>query len=104
MENYCQALHCLKSHLSYLTFVPLTVLSQGIPECQEVVKTVVQDKPHESCQLQPRRKCRAVTKLVPRLEPQEECLQVPKEVCVSSRQHQRTVKKPRTKTWCYVPS
>merc|ERR1739848_841645 len=29
--------------------------TEGSPECQEVVKTVVQDKPQESCQLQPRR-------------------------------------------------
>ena len=69
-----------------------------------MVKTVVEDKPSESCQLQPRRKCRAVTKLVPRLEPREECLEVPKEVCTTARQNQRTVERPLNKTWCYVPS
>jgi len=79
-------------------------LRKGAVECHQEVKTVVQERPSEECQLQPRRTCRAVTKLVPSLEPQEECAQVPRDFCTTSRQNPKKIKKPFIKKWCYDPS
>ena len=77
---------------------------QGVEECRDVVKTVVQEKPREECQLEPRKTCKFVTKLVPKLEPEQECVDVPKEVCATQRQNPRTVTKPLIKKWCYTPT
>jgi len=76
----------------------------GPEVCHEEVKTVVTDSPEENCDLQPRRTCEHVTKLVPKLSPVEECVDVPKEVCTKAKVNPRTIQKPVTKKWCYVPS
>jgi len=72
--------------------------------CHDEVKTVVTDIPQEVCDLQPRRSCEHVTKLVPKLSPVEECVDVPKEICTKAKVNPRTVQKPITKKWCYIPS
>ena len=78
--------------------------NQGAKECRDVVKTVVQEKPREECNLEPKKTCKFVTKLVPKLEPKQECVGVPKEVCATQRQNPRTVTKPLIKKWCYTPT
>jgi len=77
---------------------------EGAEECHEKVKTVVQEKPTEECDIEPHRICKHVTKLVPRLVPREECVDVPKEVCTRSKGNPHKVKKPVIKKWCYFPS
>jgi len=72
--------------------------------CHDKVKTIVQEKPTEECDIEPHRMCKHVTKLVPHLEPREECVDVPKEVCTRARANPRKVKKPVIKKWCYIPS
>ena len=78
--------------------------NQGAKECRDVVKTVVQEKPREECNLEPKKTCKFVTKLVPKLEPKQECVDVPKEVCATQRQNPRTITKPLIKKWCYTPT
>ena len=41
---------------------------EGEETCQEKTQTLVQDKPEESCNLDPQRTCKHVTKLVPELK------------------------------------
>ena len=41
---------------------------EGKETCQEKTQTLVQDKPEESCNLDPQRTCKHVTKLVPELK------------------------------------
>jgi len=77
---------------------------EGPEVCHDEVKSVVTDSPEEVCDIQPRRTCKHVTTLVPKLSPQEECVDVPKEVCTKGKTNPRTVQKPVTKKWCYVPS
>jgi len=77
---------------------------EGPEECHPVTKTVVAEKPEETCTLEPQRTCKHVTKLVPKLTPTEECVDVPKEVCTRSQTNPRKIKKPIVKNWCYVPS
>jgi len=77
---------------------------EGADECYEKVKTIVQEKPTEECDIEPHRICKHVTKLVPRLVPREECVDVPKEICTRSKGNPRRVKKPVIKKWCYIPS
>lgn len=77
---------------------------EGAEECHPVTKTVVAEKPEETCTLEPQRTCKHVTKLVPKLTPIEECVDVPKEVCTRSRTNPRKIKKPVVKKWCYIPS
>jgi len=72
--------------------------------CHDKVKTIVQEKPTEECDIEPHRMCKHVTKLVPHLEPREECVDVPKEVCTRARANPRKIKKPVIKKWCYIPS
>jgi len=76
----------------------------GPEECYDKIKTIIQDKPSEECNIEPQRLCKHVTKLVPKLEPKEECVDVPKEICSRSRRRPRKVQKPIIKLWCYVPS
>jgi len=77
---------------------------EGSEICHDKVKTIVQEKPTEECDIEPHRTCKHVTKLVPRLEPREECVDVPKEVCTRAQANPRKVKKPVIKKWCYVPT
>jgi len=77
---------------------------QGPEECHPVTKTIVGEKPEETCTLQPQRTCKHVTKLVPKLVATEECVDVPKEVCTRSKTNPRKIKKPVVKKWCYIPS
>jgi len=77
---------------------------QGPEECHPVTKTVVAEKPEETCSLEPQRVCKHVTKLVPKLTPKEECVDVPKEVCSRQQTNPRKVKRPVIKKWCYIPS
>jgi len=77
---------------------------KGPQECHDVVKTIVQEKPREECQLEPQKTCKFVTKLVPKLEPKQECVDVPKEVCTSQKQNPRKITKPLIKKWCYTPT
>jgi len=72
--------------------------------CHDEVKTIVTDIPQEVCDLQPQRSCEHVTKLVPKLSPVEECVDVPKEICTKAKVNPRTIQKPITKKWCYIPS
>ena len=96
LERYIHVLHAfIHSEIQF---------TQGAKECRDVVKTVVQEKPHEECNLEPKKTCKFVTKLVPKLEPKQECVDVPKEVCATQRQNPRTVTKPLIKKWCYTPS
>jgi len=78
--------------------------TEGPEECHPVTKTVVSEKPEETCTIEPQRTCKHVTKLIPQLTPKEECLDVPKEVCTRSKTNPRKVKKPVIKKWCYTPS
>jgi len=77
---------------------------EGPEICHDEVKTVVTDTPAEVCDIQPQRTCEHVTKLVPKLTPVEECVDVPKEVCTKEKVNPRTIQKPVTKKWCYVPT
>jgi len=77
---------------------------QGPEECHPVTKTVVGEKPEETCSLEPQVVCKHVTKLVPKLSPKEECMEVPKEVCSRQQANPRKVKRPVIKKWCYTPS
>ncbi|XP_023321813.1 uncharacterized protein LOC111696443 [Eurytemora carolleeae] len=77
---------------------------EGAPLCQDKIKTIVQEKPTEECDIEPVRTCKHVTKLVPKLEPREECVDVPKEICTRSQTNPTKVAKPVIKKWCYVPS
>jgi len=77
---------------------------EGPEECHPVTKTVVAEKPEETCSLEPQVVCRHVTKLVPKLSPKEECVEVPKEVCTRQQTNPRKVKRPVIKKWCYTPS
>jgi len=79
-------------------------LVEGDEVCHDEEKTIVSQKPIETCNIEPVRVCQHVTKLVPKLKPQEECTDVPKEVCSRMRTNPRVVKKPVIKKWCYVPS
>jgi len=77
---------------------------EGSEECQPITKTVVSEKPEETCTIEPQRTCKHVTKLIPQLTPKEECVDVPKEVCTRAKTNPRKVKKPVLKNWCYTPS
>merc|ERR1711890_191806 len=77
---------------------------EGVEECHDVVKTLVQEKPEEECTLEPVRTCKHITRLVPKLVEVPECVEVPKEICSRSRTNPRKVKKPIIKNWCYTPS
>jgi len=77
---------------------------QGPEECHPITKTIVGEKPEETCTIEPQRTCKHVTKLVPKLVATEECIDVPKEVCTRSKTNPKKVKKPVIKKWCYVPS
>jgi len=77
---------------------------QGPEICHDETKTIVTDIPQEVCDLQPQRSCEHVTKLVPKLSPVEECVDVPKEICTKAKVNPRTIQKPITKKWCYIPT
>jgi len=79
-------------------------LKPGPEQCIKEKKTVVQEVPEETCNLEPQKSCKHVTKLVPLLKPTEECVDIPKEVCSRSRTNPRKVQKPVVKKWCYVPT
>merc|ERR1719471_487753 len=72
--------------------------------CTVEKKTVVEDRPEETCSLRAQPFCEYETKLVPVLKPRENCVDVPKEVCVRMRSNPRPVKKPVIKKWCYTPT
>lgn len=72
-------------------------------ECREETKTVTQEVPEETCDLQPERVCKHITKMVPILKAQENCVDVPKEVCSRMRRNPRIIQRPIVKKWCYTP-
>jgi len=76
----------------------------GPIQCRNETKTIVVERPVETCDIEPVRNCRHVTKQVPRLVPKEECVEVPKEVCARSKTNPTKKKRPIIKNWCYTPT
>ena len=76
-------------------------LLEGEEVCHERKKTIVGDRPEESCSLVPQTQCSYVTKLVPQLKEVENCFDMPKEVCGSAKVNPRKVAKPALKKWCF---
>ena len=79
-------------------------VKEGEEECFDQIVTNIEEKPKETCTVDPQRSCKFVTELVPQLEPVEECVDVPKEVCSRAKIKARKVKKPVVKKWCYIPT
>ena len=79
-------------------------IKEGEEKCFDQIITTIEEKPKETCTVDPRQSCKFVTELVPQLEPVEECMDVPKEVCTRAKGKGRKVKKPVLKKWCYIPT
>ena len=79
-------------------------VKEGKEECFDQIVTTIEEKPKETCAVDPQRICKFVTELVPQLEPVEECVDVPKEVCSRSKIMARKVKIPVVQKWCYIPT